>query len=266
MKNYLIAFLLCAAFALAQSSDTLTNQTVINMVLSGVPAGTIIRTIVASDRVAFTFLPGDLDLMQRAHVPEDVFKAMAAKSAGRPVPGQPLPAAVTTDAPAPAPRDEETKPAHTESLTQRVHQALKAKEKPTIEIQVVDTLTSQREYTQYIPGTAGSSATNCNGNATVYGTGGGNATINGTQNCTTTTNPGRAPSTVQRSIEQTHVQALMPDGRHITLWCQQGFRRCAKLTPGSYSAELEGNSVWMKVYDLDGTTTHKIKYRFEGGW
>jgi len=265
MKNYFVAFLLWAAFAVAQNSDTLTNQTIINMVLSGVPAGTIIRTIMVSDRVAFSFLPGDLDLMQRARVPDDVFKAMAAKSAGHPVPGQPV-LAVTPDSPAPAVRDRENKPAQTESLTQRVHKALTPKDKPTIEIQVVDTLTSQREYTQYIPGTAGNSTTNCNGNATVYGTGGGNATINGTENCRTRTNPGTAPSTVQRSIEQAHVQALMPDGRHITLWCQQGFRRCAKLTPGSYSAELEGNSVWMKVFDLDGTTTHKIKYHFEGGW
>jgi hypothetical protein len=144
--------------------------------------------------------------------------------------------------------------------------ALLAKDKPTLNIQVVDTQTSQREYTRYIPGTQARSTTSCDTNSTVYGTGSGTATANGTANCTTTTNPGRAPSTVLRSIEQTHVQATMPDGRHVTLWCQQGFRRCSKLTPGSYIAELAGNSVWIQVYDLDGTTKHKIKYRFEGGW
>jgi hypothetical protein len=144
--------------------------------------------------------------------------------------------------------------------------ALLAKDKPKLNIRVVDTHTSEREYTQYTPGTSARSSTNCDSSATVYGTGGGTATANGTTNCTTTTTPGRAPTAVQRSIEQTHVRAIMPDGRHITLWCQQGFRRCSKLEPGSYSAELAGNSVWMKVYDLDGTTTHKVKYRFEGGW
>ena len=87
MKNYFVALLLCTALAVAQNPDILTNETVIKMVLSGVPAGTIIRAITSSDRVAFSFLPGDLDLMQRTHIPDDVFKAMAAKSAGRPVPG-----------------------------------------------------------------------------------------------------------------------------------------------------------------------------------
>lgn len=99
---------------------------------------------------------------------------------------------------------------------------LLAKDKLAVSIQVMDTQTSEREYTQYIPGTAAKSTTNCDSNATVYGTGAGSATANGTTNCTTTTTPGRAPSTVQRSIEQTHVRAVMPDGRHVTLWCQAG--------------------------------------------
>lgn len=143
---------------------------------------------------------------------------------------------------------------------------LLAKDKPTVTIQVVDTQSSQRQFTYQVPGTPAKSTTNCDSNATVYGTTTGNATVNGTANCTTTTTPGAAPRTAQRSIEQKHVQAIMPDGRHVTLWCQQGFRRCSKLSPGSYSAELDGNSVWMQVYDLDGATKHKVKYQFEGGW
>jgi hypothetical protein len=74
MKNYFVAFLLCAAVAVAQNSDILTNETVIKMVLSGVPAGTIIRIIASSGQVDFGFLPHDLDLMQRAHVPDDVLR------------------------------------------------------------------------------------------------------------------------------------------------------------------------------------------------
>ena len=143
--------------------------------------------------------------------------------------------------------------------------SLMAKDKKTLKVQVVDTQTNQREFTQYIPGTAGKATTNCNGNATIYG-GGGTATANGTSNCTTTSTPGQAPGVVRRSIEQVHVRAVTPNGRHITLWCQPGIRRCSKLEPGFYSAEISGNSVWMLVYDLDGTTTHKVKFRFEGGW
>jgi hypothetical protein len=131
--------------------------------------------------------------------------------------------------------------------------ALLAKDKPTIKIQVVETQTSQREFAMYYPGTPAKSTTNCDIHET-------------TADFTTTTTPGREPSTVINSIEQAHVKAIMQDGRHVTLWCQHGVRRCKKLTPGYYNAELAGNSVWIQVYDLDGTTMHKIKYRYEGGW
>src|SRR6478672_3310735 len=86
MKRYFITLALCSVFAVAQAPDVLTTEAVIKMVQSGVPNQTIIRTIQSADRVNFTFLPDDLALMGRAGVPEDVFKAMAAKSAGRPVP------------------------------------------------------------------------------------------------------------------------------------------------------------------------------------
>lgn len=140
-----------------------------------------------------------------------------------------------------------------------------AKDKPAVNIQVVDTQTSERSFTQYIPGTAATSMTNCNSNASAYGTG-SLATAYGTTNCMTTTNPGTAPRTVQRSIQQAYVRAVLPDGRHIRLWCQAGFRRCSNLSPGSYAAELSGNTVWVQAYDLDGIKHHKVKYRFSGGW
>lgn len=142
---------------------------------------------------------------------------------------------------------------------------LTAKDKPKVTIKVVDSQASERAYTQYIPGTPGNSTTGCNSNATVYGSG-GTATANGTTNCTTTTNPGSSARTVQRAIQQEHVRAIMPDGKHITLWCQAGFRRCSALSPGSYLAELSGNTVWIEGVDLDGVTKHKVKYRFVGGW
>jgi hypothetical protein len=87
MKHVLAAFILCSLLAVAQAPDVLTTDAVIKMVQSGVPNQTIIRTIQSAAQVNFTFLPDDLELMIRAKVPEDVFKAMAAKSAGRPAPG-----------------------------------------------------------------------------------------------------------------------------------------------------------------------------------
>jgi hypothetical protein len=140
-----------------------------------------------------------------------------------------------------------------------------AKDRPRVTIQVLDTDTSTRQYTYYVPGSNGRSTTNCNGNATAVNLGGGVTTANGTENCTTTTTPGTPASTGVGYIPQAHVHAIMPDGTHITLWCQRGFRRCSTLNAGYYSAEIDGNSVWMFGHDLGGKE-HKIKYHYVGGW
>jgi hypothetical protein len=55
-------------------------------VASGVPAETVIKTIQASTSVSFGFLPGDLAVLQRYNVSDEIVKAMAAKSNGRPIP------------------------------------------------------------------------------------------------------------------------------------------------------------------------------------
>ncbi len=86
-------FALSASLAVAQglapsNSAPLTNETIIRLVASGVPIETVVNTIRGTNSVSFSFLPGDLDLLQRYHVPDDVVKAMAAKSAGKPIPAQ----------------------------------------------------------------------------------------------------------------------------------------------------------------------------------
>jgi|SRR5271157_43057 len=139
------------------------------------------------------------------------------------------------------------------------------KDKPKIRIEVVETQSSTRQYTYYVPGTNGHSTTNCNGNATAIDLGGGVATANGTTNCTTTSTPGRPASTGVGYIPQAHVHAIMPDGTHITLWCQSGFRHCRTLNAGYYTAAIDGNSVWVYGQDLGGKE-HKIKYHYVGGW
>jgi hypothetical protein len=107
-----------------------------------------------------------------------------------------------------------------------------AKDKPRIMIQVVGTDASTRQVTYYVPGTNGHSETNCDGNATAIDVGGGVTTANGTTKCTTTTTPGTPATTGVRNIPQAHVHAILPDGRHITLWCQAGWRKCDTLSAG----------------------------------
>jgi len=142
-----------------------------------------------------------------------------------------------------------------------------AKEKPRVTVQVVETETSERQYTRTVAGTAGVSTTSCNtsGNQTVYGTSRGSTVqgavdTNSSTTCTTTSRPATPPSTQVRSIKQQHVQAIMADGTHVTLWCQAGLRKCVSLEPGHYSAEVDGNTVWVYVRELSGKE-RKIKYK-----
>src|SRR5207245_851047 len=94
------------------------------------------------------------------------------------------------------------------------------KAKPKVVIEVVESQRSVREFSSTKPGTAAESTTNCNRTATARDTGGGTATANGATNCTTTTTPGKPATTTVTRIPLIHVQAIMPNGTHITLWCQ----------------------------------------------
>jgi hypothetical protein len=80
------------------SSNKLTNEMIIKLVSSGVPAATIIKTIAASESVSFHFLSYDLQQLQQYNVPDDVVKAMAAKTYNRPMPF-PTPAAEPAQTP-----------------------------------------------------------------------------------------------------------------------------------------------------------------------
>lgn len=133
------------------------------------------------------------------------------------------------------------------------------KENPRITIQVVGTQTSEQRYTNTTPGSLITSQTACSPNR--------NGSVTGpmvdpasTQLCTTTSQTGAPPVTLVNSMKEEHVRAIMPDGTHVTLWCQAGLRRCDSLRPGNYSAEVKGNTVWMYPHDQAGKE-HKIKYK-----
>jgi hypothetical protein len=138
------------------------------------------------------------------------------------------------------------------------------KDNPTITVQVVNTQASTRQFTYTTAGRNGTSSTTCNTNGSAIDTG-SVTSINANTDCTTTSTPATPPQTHVRSIAQEHVFAIMPDGSHVTLWCQAGFRHCYYLQPGTYTAEVKGNSLWMYAHDLSGKV-HKVKYHAVGGW
>lgn len=145
-----------------------------------------------------------------------------------------------------------------------------AKDKPTFQIEVVGTDAWQRDMAIHHAATAGTSNTNCNTNGSADATTYGNTTtgtVNATTNCTTTTAPGTPAYTTHQAIQQESVHAIL-NGQHVTLWCQAGFRKCANLAPGLYTAEADGDkAVKIYVYSL---ITHKLmgkmKYRLVGSW
>ena len=124
------------------------------------------------------------------------------------------------------------------------------KERPRVTIHVVDAETSARESSYTVAGKPGVSQTNCSTSSTqsTYGKDNGRTvrsttTKDGSLSCTTVSQPATGPTTRVRSIRQENAQAVMEDGRNVTLWCQQGVRKCVPLAPGYYSAELDGNTV-----------------------
>ena len=142
-----------------------------------------------------------------------------------------------------------------------------AKDKPRVTVQVVETETSERQSSYVVAGTDAKSTTTCNKSTseTVYGKDNGRTVkeavdTDSTSTCTTTARPATPPTTQVRSIRQENVEAIMADGTHVTLWCQAGFRQCISLKAGYYSAEVDGNTVWMYIRDLSGKE-HKVKYK-----
>jgi hypothetical protein len=140
-----------------------------------------------------------------------------------------------------------------------------ANDKPAITIQVVETKASERVFNHVVPGSDAQSHTNCDTNATTIDYGSGLGGANGTTTCTTTTTPGTPARTVTRTIPQAHVFAIMPNGDHVTLWCQKAWRNCVTLSPGSYTAEIDKNNAWIYAHDLSGKQ-QKIKFHSVGGW
>jgi len=136
-----------------------------------------------------------------------------------------------------------------------------AKDKPTITIEVVDSRAWTRDLAIHHSGSS-SSNTNCDTNGTVN-----DSSVNATTNCTTETTT-RPAYTSHTYINQESIRAILPDGQHVALWCQNGFRKCFDLSAGTYQAELDGDKA-LKLY-VHSLTTHKlmgkVKYRIVGSW
>jgi hypothetical protein len=148
--------------------------------------------------------------------------------------------------------------------------AVFANDQPTFQIEVVGTDAWQRDLAIHHAAAAGTSDTNCNTNGNIDATTYGNTTsgsVNATTNCATTSTPGTPAYTTHHAIQQESVHAIL-NGQHVTLWCQAGFRKCANLSPGTYTAEADGDkAVRIYVYSLiSHKLMGKMKYRLVASW
>jgi hypothetical protein len=235
-----------------RSSPPLNNRDVLDMQSAGLGMDIVIAKIKSSS-CNFDTSPSELKALRAANVPTEVILAMVQAPT------------TTGSTPTTGENNQQTTPTRSEAEKESESTA------GLVTVQVVGTQTSEKEFTHTTRGTAPISTTNCNSNGTgsVNGNTNGNTTYgtvdtNSTTNCTTETQPGTPPRTHVNYVTQEHVRAIMPDGTHVTLWCQVGFRKCAPLQAGSYSAEVKGNTVWMYVHDLSGKES-RMKYKAVGG-
>ena len=145
-----------------------------------------------------------------------------------------------------------------------------AKDKQTMQVEVIGTEAWQRDLAIRHAATKSTANTGCNTNGTVNSTTYGDQTygnVNATTNCTTTSTPGSPAYTDHYAVQQESVHAIL-NGQHVILWCQAGFRKCANLQPGTYTAEVDGDKA-LKIY-VYSLTSHKLmgkmKYRLAGSW
>jgi hypothetical protein len=153
-----------------------------------------------------------------------------------------------------------------------------ADKKPQFVLEVTKAVQTEQVRSYYVPGTPSQSRTACSGTSTDTGT--TTSTLNA--DCTTTTTPGSAPYSGTRLSYSEDIRVIMPDGSHLTLWCQEGFRRCIHLAPKKYWAEQEKDTVWIyctyadqEQWDETGMSpgerkanheAQRVKYRVVGTW
>jgi hypothetical protein len=153
MKHlWLMCLLAVAPCVLGQNpSETLTNGTIIKLVQAGVPPETIIRTIAAADKVNFSFLPSDLQAFAYYKVPEEVFKAMAAKDKGRPISGVASALTAPAQAPTPTPAQRETASSAPAARSQRPSQ-VKVSSDDENHVPRVEVFAGYATFRPYLPG------------------------------------------------------------------------------------------------------------------
>ena len=152
-----------------------------------------------------------------------------------------------------------------------------AGQKPQFVLEVAKAIQSEHASSYYVPGSPSQSRTSCNGTSNASGN---TSTLDA--NCTTTTSPGSPARSGTRYVYSEDIRVIMPDGSHLTLWCQEGYRTCLHLAAGKYSAERDKDTIWIYCTFANqdnwsetgmspgqrkaSHTLEKIKYRVVGTW
>ena len=261
MAKYFALLALWSVSVFGQNSAVpLTNETIIRLVASGVPAETIINTIRGASAVNFGFLPNDLALLQRYSVPDDVVKAMAAKSNGRPIPGQ-LPASSVQP-------DPMERPGLAAESTKEQSPLRPAKSQRQIfDITIIDRQDSQTGYSYVVPGHSNSISrtnVNCSGGET-------NVNCYGSTNTSRTSTP---PHRISYEVRGATLSLRLPDGRIAVVNCESKYalkmdyinrRSCRIPLVNEVQTEFDGNKAKLKwSVSIDGNKLESETYKILG--
>jgi hypothetical protein len=184
-------------------------------------------------------MPYDLQMFQYAHVPDEVVKAMAARSKV---------GAASASAPAPAPAPQ-TPPKPIQTQIQSAH--------ATVLVRRLGYRVIPHESTTYYQ-TPGQSNTSCYGSGTYYG-----YSATATVNCSTVTTPPQNHAITIRSVEvYNQVEA---GGIVYTMKCTAHWfgSNCSWLAPGdNFQAEINGTTMWITARK-GGNLGKEIRAKFQ---
>jgi hypothetical protein len=204
MSKYFVLLVQAALLAFAQNgTDVLTNETIIKMFQAGVPTATIIKTIAAADKVDFRFVGPDLQrLVVDAKVPDEVFKAMAAKDKGLPISVNTSAAPLRPSTPTQAPVRVKPQKPSTRTDTER-----------QFGVKIIDRQDSQTGYSYVVPGHSNAVS---NTDVNCYG---GTISVN-CSGSTTTSGFSTPPTRVSYDVTGATLSLQLPDGRIAVVNCE----------------------------------------------
>jgi hypothetical protein len=255
---------LCQSLVWTQSNpDVLTNDTIFKLVSTGVPTETIIQTIQSAHAVKFSFQPYDQVGFQAHKIPDEILKAMAARSNNAPI--------STAALPPPPPSTPQISTSNTPGPQQNINPAPRTdlRTSKVLDVVIIDRQSQETDYSYVVPGYFTS---NANANANCFGVG-NSVNCNGSARTTGVSVPAQQ---VSFHVNGATFALQIPDGRVVVVNCESKFaerfagprgnrRSCRTPIVDQLQAEFNGDKAKLEwSVSLDGKKLESETYKILG--